>query len=66
MIRLFIYFDVILRIEELLRTCLIKPFVVANIPIMLMELFDFIYYENYYIDHGRTNITTRSSPCSVF
>ena len=37
----------ILRIEKLLRTYLIKIILVANIPIILMELFDFIYYEKY-------------------
>ena len=60
------YFDIILRIEKLLRTHLIKLFLVANIPIMLMELFDFIYHEEYHIDHESTNITTINSPYSIF
>ena len=35
-----IYFDIILQI----RKHLIKLFIVANIPIMLMKFFDFIYH----------------------
>ena len=33
---------------------------------MLMELFDFIYHEKYYLDHGSTKIITINSPHSIF
>ena len=42
---LFICFEIVLQIEKLLRTYLITFFIAVNIPIMLMELFDFIYHE---------------------
>ena len=64
-IRLFIYFDIILRIEKLLKRYLFKIFIVTNISIMLMELFDFIYHEKYYLDHGSTKIITINSPHSI-
>ena len=63
---LLIYFDMILQIEKLLRTYLMKVFIVANIPIMLMKLVDIIYHEKYYIDHESTNITTINTPYSIF
>ena len=44
---LFICLDIILRIEKLLITYLITFFIAVNIPIMLMELFDFIYHEKF-------------------
>ena len=44
---LFICFEIVLRIEKLLRTYLITFFIAVNIPIMLMELFDFIYHEKF-------------------
>ena len=62
-IYLFICFDIILQIEKLLRTYLITFFIVVNVPIMLMELFDFIYHEKYYIHH---DISTMNSPFSIF
>ena len=56
----------ILRIENLLRMYFVTSSIVVNIPIMLMELFDFVYHEKCYIDHESTNIATINDPCSNF
>ena len=40
-------------------------FIVVNVPVTLMELFDFIYHEKYCIDHESTN-TAINSPYSIF
>ena len=56
----------ILRIENLLRMYFVTSSIVVNIPIMLMELFDFVYHEKCYIDHESTKIATINDPYSNF
>ena len=55
-----------LRIEQLLTTYFVTFFIVVNIPIILRELFDFVYHEKCYIDHESTNIATINDPYSNF
>ena len=55
-----------LQIEQLLATCFVTFFIVVNIPIILRELFDFVYHEKCYIDHESTKIATINDPYSKF
>ena len=55
-----------LRIEQLLTTYFVTFFIAVNIPIMLRELFDFVYHGKCYIDHESTKIATINDPYSNF